>query len=100
EDYRGGWGNVIRVVHCMEKGGKRSFVESLYAHCEKVQVKTGDWVKRGQQIGTVGTAWGKYKAHLHLEIRDKIGLALGGGYSENTFGLVNPSEFIKANRSK
>ena len=80
-DAGGGWGNIIRVVHILPDESK---VESLYAHCDEIKVAKGDRVKIGDQIGTIGDAHGAYYAHLHFEIRSKIGLPLGGGYSATT----------------
>jgi len=91
-----GWGNVIRVVHYMEKSDR--LVESLYAHCDTMLVEKGDFIKRGDQIGTIGNANGAYWAHLHLEIRTNVEMGLGGGYSEETTGYVDPTAFIKKNR--
>lgn len=96
EDIRGGWGNVIRIVHTIP-GGKQ--VESLYAHCDEIFVNEGDVVMKGHKIGTIGTAHGIYLAHLHFEIRDSVGMPIGGGYSSNTKGYVDPTKFIKANRN-
>lgn len=98
EEYGPGWGNVIRVIHYMKE--KDQLVESLYAHCDTMLVKKGTWVKRGQQIGTIGNAHGTYWAHLHLEIRTTVDMDLGGGYSEETKGFTDPTAFIKANRPK
>ncbi|EDP94161.1 M23 family metallopeptidase [Kordia algicida OT-1] len=94
DDVGGGWGNVIRIIH--QYNG--TYYESLYAHCEKISVKKGSFVTKGMQIGTIGNADGAYYAHLHLEIRDNIFMKLGGGYSENTEGFLNPTTFIKSNR--
>lgn len=91
----GGWGNVIRVVHQLPNG---TFVESLYAHCDTILVTTDTWVKKGDQIGTIGTAGGIYPAHLHFEIRDNIKMLIGGGYSKNQEGYLDPTAFIEANR--
>ena len=93
-DKKKGWGPVIRIVH-YHKG---KFYESLYAHCQDMYVKPGDWVKRGQKIATIGNNNGMYLAHLHLEIRDKPDLPLGGGYSRETAGYLDPTVFIKENR--
>jgi murein DD-endopeptidase MepM/ murein hydrolase activator NlpD len=95
EDIRGGWGNVIRVLHQLPDGTQ---VESLYAHADTVLVKKGDWVKRGQQIGTIGTAHGLYWAHLHFEMRTDPKMAIGGGYSTATGGYLDPTAFIEAHR--
>lgn len=93
-----GWGNVIRVIHYLKE--EDIFVESLYAHCDTMLVKTGDWIKRGEQLGTIGNANGTYWAHLHLEIRTEVDMGLGGGYSEETEGFSDPTQFIKNNRPK
>ena len=50
-DYKGGWGNVIRIVHKLPNGKS---VESLYAHCDSIFVKEKMWVKKGVQIATIG----------------------------------------------
>lgn len=95
EDIQGGWGNVIRVLHKLPDG---TFVESLYAHCNEIKVKKGDWIKRGDLIGTIGTAHGIYYAHLHFEIRTNIDLGIGGGYSSNQAGYTDPTKFILNHR--
>lgn len=96
-DHGGGWGNVVRVVHaCGEVPGHQ--VESLYAHLETIEVRAGQRVGRGQQIGTIGTAGGQYRAHLHLELRARPGMPLGGGYGEDTAGYLDPSAFIRDHR--
>ena len=88
-DMEGGWGNVVRVVHpCAQ-------VESLYAHLDTMIVERGTVVTRGQLIGTIGTAHGEYKAHLHFELRDRY-LPLGGGYSSDRTGYLDPIAFIRA----
>ncbi|WP_053002351.1 M23 family metallopeptidase [Kordia jejudonensis] len=94
EDIGSGWGNVIRIIHKY----KGEYYESLYAHCDKISVKKGNFVTKGMQIGTIGNANGTYYAHLHLEIRDRILMDIGGGYSKNTTGYVNPTKFITSNR--
>lgn len=95
EDVGGGWGNVIRIIHTFPDGRQ---VESLYAHCDERMIHKGEIVRKGQQIGTIGTANGIYLAHLHFEIRDKVGIPIGGGYSSNTDGYVDPTLFIQNNR--
>ena len=92
----GGWGNVIRIVHFITEDKR---VESLYAHCDEVFVKEGEYIKRGQKIGTIGNNDGAYLAHLHLELRSKVGMPLGGGYSSDTEGYLDPTKFIEENRS-
>ncbi len=95
KDFKGGWGNVVRIIHFLPN--KKQIV-SLYAHCDTITTKANSWVKKGDKIGTIGTANGKYYAHLHFEIRDDITLPLGPGYSEDTSGYLDPTKFIKEHR--
>lgn len=96
--FYGGWGKVVRIAHEWNESGKLKKVESLYAHMDTMMVKVGDTVIRGQKIGKIGNAEGIYYAHLHLEIRDGVGYDLGGGYSVNTKGYLDPTAFIKSHR--
>ena len=96
EDIGGGWGNVIRISHFLPDSNS---VESLYAHCDEIFVDSREWVKIGEPIGTIGTAHGQYPAHLHLELREFPGMPVGGGYSTDTYGYLNPEKFIKEHRT-
>lgn len=96
ENFGGGWGNVVRIIHQLPDGSQ---LESLYAHCDTLMVKQNELVRIGQQIGTIGTANGQYLAHLHLEIRNKVNMPLGNGYSKNKTGYSDPTEFIKTHRA-
>jgi hypothetical protein len=91
-DYGGGWGNVVRIQHTC---GDR--VETLYAHLDTIHTVRGARVARGQLIGTVGTAGGQYLAHLHFEMRDRW-MPLGGGYSMDRTGYLDPTEYIRHHR--
>jgi murein DD-endopeptidase MepM/ murein hydrolase activator NlpD len=70
KDYSGGWGNILRIVHQLPNGELR---ESLYAHCQEIFVNKNDLIKKGDKIATIGNVGGIYYAHLHLEMRWKIG---------------------------
>lgn len=94
-DIGGGWGKVVRVMHQLEDG---SYVESIYAHCDRMLVEANEGIKRGQQIATIGNAGGQYYAHLHLEIRDSVEMEIGGGYSSYYRGFLDPTAFIKKHR--
>jgi murein DD-endopeptidase MepM/ murein hydrolase activator NlpD len=94
-DHNDSWGNVIRITHYLPDSSQ---VESLYAHCNEMLVTANQWVSVGDQIGTIGNAHGNYKAHLHLELRNEVGLPVGGGYSRDTRGYVDPTQFIEAHR--
>jgi len=95
EDYGGGWGNVIRVIHKMPNG---KMIESLYAHCDTILVKEKQWITKGMKIGTIGNVDGEYLAHLHFEVREDLELPIGYGYSDITTGYLDPTKFIKENR--
>ena len=93
-----GWGNVIIVLHAFLENGVRRTVQSYYGHCDIILVSPRDEVHRGQQIATVGTANGRYFAHLHFEMREFITPFIGPGYREKTDGWLNPSAFIASHR--
>ena len=77
ENFHHGWGNVVIIRHVYEEGGVRKFADSLYGHLDQIQTRYGQQVRRGQQIGTIGTGGGLYDAHLHFEIRKdlRVGMA-------------------------
>ena len=93
KDMKSGWGKVIRIKHLY----KGKYYESLYAHCSEIPVNKGDWIKRGTLIGKIGDCDGKYKAHLHFELRDSLDMPIGGGYSSDSKGYIDPTEFILKN---
>lgn len=98
-DHRGGWGPVVRIVHRhREPDGRERVVESLYAHLDTMAVREGQTVRRGEPIGTLGDAHGAYLAHLHLELRGRPELPLGGGYSSDQAGWLDPTVFISLRR--
>ncbi|MDG1435364.1 MAG: M23 family metallopeptidase [Saprospiraceae bacterium] len=90
-----GWGNIVRVVHKFPDHPEYPYVESFYAHLDEVKVKEGEFIRRGQLLGTIGTADGIYSAHLHLEMRNFIDMGIGPGYSDDTFGFLVPTDFIE-----
>ena len=54
-------GNFIRLDH-------GNGLETFYAHCESVLVKTGGAVELGQTIATVGSTGRSTGPHLHFEL--------------------------------
>lgn len=100
EDIRGGWGRILRISHNIGTRSEPDCIEALYAHLDTMLVEQGDTVARGQHIAAIGNAHDIYYAHLHLEIRDTVGLPIGGGYGEETEGYLDPTAFIKAHRPK
>lgn len=97
-DVGGGWGNVVRIEHRVRGVEGERPVESLYAHLERVDVQVDQPVARGQIIGSIGTAHGRYKAHLHFELRPRVGMGLGGGYGEPLGNYLDATAFIQAHR--
>lgn len=98
KDFGGGWGNVIRIIHCMPDTSGFKYIESLYAHLGTVILKDSSFVRKGDKIGTIGNCNGLYYAHLHFEIRNNIFMELGGGYSPVNAGFLEPKKFINENR--
>jgi Peptidase family M23 len=93
-----GWGNVVILLHAYLENGERKYVESYYGHVQDMHVHPGDFVKRGQLIATVGTANGRYFAHLHFEMREFLTPFIGAGYREDTRGWLDPTKFIEQHR--
>ena len=93
-----GWGKIIIVLHAYEEKGVRKYVQSFYAHSDEILVEPGQVVRRGGQIATVGTANGKYWAHLHFEMREFTTPFVGSGYRDETSGWIDPSAFIASHR--
>jgi len=92
-----GWGNVIIIEHTAEDGTK---LRSVYGHMETI-IKSSGSVKRRELIGTVGSANGRYKCHLHFEIRwieCPVWNEAGPGYADDRHGWIDPSEFIEQTR--
>lgn len=92
-----GWGNVVIVEHTAPDGTK---LQSLYGHLETILRSEGE-VRRREQIGTVGSANGRYNCHLHFELRWQDCPAwnkAGSGYSDARNGWIDPSEFIDKTR--
>ncbi|WP_139377682.1 M23 family metallopeptidase [Solibacillus isronensis] len=61
---KGGYGKHIIITHNM--GGQ--VYESVYAHLKTFNVKTGQTVKQGQQIGVMGNTGIGTGIHLHFEL--------------------------------
>src|SRR5215831_20335285 len=49
-DFRRAWGNVIVVRHAFKEDGQTKYADSLYAHLDKILVREGQQVARGEQI--------------------------------------------------
>jgi murein DD-endopeptidase MepM/ murein hydrolase activator NlpD len=73
---RYGWG--VRIRHTEDQ-------ETLYAHLNRLQVKVGQKVSRGDILGTMGRSGNATGVHLHYEVRR-------GGKP------VNPQPYLKLQR--
>lgn len=79
------YGNYVRLWH------EALRLHSFMAHLEKFMVQTGEQVKQGQQIGTMGSTGNSTGPHLHWEIRLGNGLhAYGQAAWGHTKGRVDP----------
>lgn len=75
----GAWGNVVLTRHAYRDPSTRqvNYIDTLNAHLDRITCRTGQVLKRGDQIGTIGTNSGMYPAHLHFELRWDITIGLG-----------------------
>jgi murein DD-endopeptidase MepM/ murein hydrolase activator NlpD len=58
----GGWGRLVVVAH-------RAGVRTLYAHLSRIDVRVGERVETGFQLGLVGATGDASGPHLHFEVR-------------------------------
>lgn len=74
-----GYGRLVKIRHI------RGY-ETYYAHMNKIRVKQGQRVSRGERIGDMGNSGRSTGVHLHYEVR------INGN-------AVNPSKYMKAARN-
>jgi len=73
--YATGDGTVVKVKQSKRNYGNSILVDhgfgyqTFYAHCEKILVKKGQKLKRGQVIATVGNSGKSTAPHLHYEVQ-------------------------------
>lgn len=101
EDYLRGWGNVVIVRHAyIDETGRVTLADSLYGHLDRRMVRKYQLVTRGQQLGTIGTAHGKYAAHLHFEIRKNTSIGMArSSFDKGYSNYFSPRQFISARRT-
>lgn len=100
-DLRRGWGNVVITRHAYRdpKTGEVKYVDTLNGHLHKMLVKTGEKIKRGQKIGTIGSNRGMYPAHLHFEMRHNLSIGMHRSSVPSTLKhWADPTKFIEAYR--
>jgi murein DD-endopeptidase MepM/ murein hydrolase activator NlpD len=98
QDFQNAWGKAVFICYRLPEGRWPPFVEVMCAQLNSMEVKAGQFVKRGQRIGTIGNANGTYQAHLHWEVRQTVGMGVGPGFQAGASGWLGPSEFITAHR--
>jgi len=99
-DARGGWGNLVIVRHAYYVNGKLNFVDSAYAHLDRIIVREGQQVLRGEQVGTLGTGGGRYAPHLHFEMRKNLNIGHNQrGNGKTLAHYFDPLDFIRRNRT-
>lgn len=100
-DVRTGWGKLVLTRHAYrdKEGGQVKYVDTLNAHLDTMLVKVGQMVKRGQQIGTIGTNYGMYPAHLHFEMRHNITIGIvRNSVPADMVNWADPTDFINRHR--
>ena len=99
-DYKRGWGHCVIVRHAYRAAnGKVVYVDSQYAHLNVRNVKLHQVIERGTKVGTIGTAHGKYLAHLHFEIRKNLRIGMNRSQFPRTYEhYYNPTSFIEKYR--
>jgi len=88
-------GNTIVVAHdrvLTDSDGRRTTVPGVfrteYGHLEKMLVKKGAWVTRGDQIGTMGNTGRSTGPHLHYAVRYQ------NWRHKRNRGYVDPEKFL------
>jgi len=96
-DVQRSWGKVVMIRHAYRDPATRQvkYCDSLYGHLLDIRVRVGAMVKRGQRIGSIGTANGIYPAHLHFEIRHNIRIGMAReSAARGPENWADPTEFI------
>ncbi len=101
------WQNVVIIRHELPDG---SYVYSRSAHLHEMFVDAGEWVKRGEMIGTTGrnwfnelNAWGPWHLHFDISHTSRLLNVPGDWPGENLNDLLrhyqDPVQFIIEHRT-
>lgn len=61
-EWEDGYGKVIKIDHGVG-------VQTVYGHCNNIDVNVGQQVKKGEKIGEVGSTGRSTGPHVHFEVR-------------------------------
>ena len=88
------WGKVVVLAHRIP--GDSRIIQTLYAHLDKNIVSLGQFVSRGELIGTMGNANGNYLTHLHFEAIASVCTEAGQpAYSaQGTMNRLDPQKLL------
>ncbi|NPC94296.1 peptidoglycan DD-metalloendopeptidase family protein [Bacillus sp. WMMC1349] len=81
--YSSSYGNVVFITHHMNG----QTYQTVYAHMSSLKVRSGQRVKQGQVIGTMGNTGRSYGQHLHFEIHK-------GLWNNSKSNAVDPADYI------
>ncbi|MBI4405899.1 MAG: M23 family metallopeptidase [Deltaproteobacteria bacterium] len=59
-----GYGNLV-IIHHMDR------FSTVYAHLSKIDVRKGQFIRKGQLVGRVGATGHATSSHLHFEVRNR-----------------------------
>ncbi|MFS0788682.1 peptidoglycan DD-metalloendopeptidase family protein [Shouchella sp. 1P09AA] len=82
-EYHPSFGNWILVSHQID--GKQ--VTTVYAHLDRLDVKAGQKVARGESMGIMGNTGDSTGPHLHFEVHE-------GSFNWSRSNAVNPNKYI------
>jgi murein DD-endopeptidase MepM/ murein hydrolase activator NlpD len=98
-DFRRAWGNVVVIRHAYLENHQVKFIDSLYGHLDKILVAEGQPVRKGQEIGTVGTAHGLYPPHLHFEVHKNLAIGVvHTAFTRDFNNYQDPTSFVNTHR--
>ena len=95
------WGKMIILAHRVpdpENPAQVRVIQTVYAHLQEMFVRPDQLIQRGEKIGAVGSADGRYLAHLHFEVREGPYVNPGVGYASSPLNRLSPETFLLQHR--
>jgi len=78
--WQNGYGNVVQIKHSNDRS-------TIYAHLSRIDVKKGQHIDQGAQLGAVGATGWATGPHLHFEFKVK-------GQQQNPLAMAKASEAL------